>query len=412
MSKRLIQTSLGWALVLTTGCQFGANKPEDELRKGAAVKAPTTQYAPAQVAATPRPTREEEENAAAAAAALAARVQTVTQNLEPLVAKRNHPSPSGVQWGDSYSLHLSDVPPAKGNGGGGGERGMQNGSPSGVEQGNAAAPAAQAAYVVSPRPVTQVPGPTVAPAAATAEGWAEKIAQRARDYPHDTAAQLDYQLLLFLKDEQVPQLDALTALSKEDQEIMAATIDALANYRMVLRADDNAMAARKVRPMMEMADRLRAEAELSISTVALCTKVDGFGRYEPIEPLRFAAGRENPAILYCELENFSSQQQPDEKRMWMTRLQEQATLYTEGGLPVWNDQGKGLSPGAGLSTAAENPREIVDLARNRRHDFCLAKRINLPSTLSVGRYVLKVSIIDQQAHRIAEATLGVQVVAQ
>ena len=36
----------------------------------------------------------------------------------------------------------------------------------------------------------------------------------------------------------------------------------------------------------------------------------------------------------------------------------------------------------------------------------------LPKTLSLGRYLLKVSITDVQANRIAETTLPIEVVAQ
>ena len=38
--------------------------------------------------------------------------------------------------------------------------------------------------------------------------------------------------------------------------------------------------------------------------------------------------------------------------------------------------------------------------------------VNFPSTLTVGRYMLKVTIVDRQANRVAEASLPIQVAAQ
>jgi len=142
-----------------------------------------------------------------------------------------------------------------------------------------------------------------------------------------------------------------------------------------------------------MADRLRAQADLTIPTLTLCRKVSGFGNYDPMDS-SFDAGTEHPAILYCEIQNFASTL--DDKKMWQTRLSQEAVLYTETGLKVWGD-----------STPA-----FTDYSRNRRHDFYLVKKITLPANLTIGRYLLKVSIVDQQANRVSEATLPVSIVAQ
>ena len=49
----------------------------------------------------------------------------------------------------------------------------------------------------------------------------------------------------------------------------------------------------------------------------------------------------------------------------------------------------------------------VDLSRNRRHDFYVYKKLTLPRTLGPGRYVLKVTIVDQQSQRVAENSMTV-----
>lgn len=221
-----------------------------------------------------------------------------------------------------------------------------------------------------------------------------KLAQQAKDNPKDIAAQLDYQLLQFVRGEAVPQLDNIASLSAEDREVLAAILDGLSNFRNAARADTNMLLSQKVRPILDMADRLRSQSELAIPTLALCTEVKGYGSYDPIEPARFVAGQEVRAVIYCEVANFTSRN--NERKLWETRLTQQAVLYTESGLSVWQDKSK----------------TITDLSRNRRHDFFIAKLVRLPANLTIGRYLLKVSVVDEQASRVAEAMVPMQIVAQ
>lgn len=220
------------------------------------------------------------------------------------------------------------------------------------------------------------------------------INKNLKDYPRDIWAHLDYQLLQFLKDKPTPQLDVLSRLPTEDRELVTAFMDAVTNLRNGLRADGNMLVSRKIRPLLDLADRLRAQADLLIPALSICTKVDGFGVYEPIEPASFTAMKEHPVIVYCEVQNFASQL--NARKLWETKLSQEVVLYTESGLPVWQDK-------------TEN---IPDLARNRRHDFFVVKKTKFPPNIAIGRYLLKVTIVDQQASRVAEATIPVQFVAQ
>ena len=222
-----------------------------------------------------------------------------------------------------------------------------------------------------------------------------KLARQIQNSPRDLWAHLDFQLLHFLRDENAPQLDQLTSLPLEDRELVAAVLDGLTLFRNGLRADGNMLLSRKVKPLLDLADRLRSQADLNIPTLALCTKIDVFGVYEPIDPVRFVAGKEHQAIIYCEVENFASTPMSD-KKMWETKLSQEAVLYTESGMQVWMDK-------AGA---------VVDHSRNRRRDFFIYKKIKLPASLTIGRYLLKVTVEDQQAKRVAEQTMQVEIVAQ
>jgi hypothetical protein len=232
-------------------------------------------------------------------------------------------------------------------------------------------------------------------AATGMDAVATRIMARAKDYATDLAAQTDAQVLKFVRDEPVPDLSTMAGLAPEDRELLGALMDSLSNFRNQLRADNNMLFSKKIRPLVELSDRLRGQAELSVPTVALCTKVTAFGSYEPIEPARFVAGKQQQAVVYCEVENFLSQ--PSDQNQYETKLTQDVVLYTEAsGLPVWSDR---------KST-------YDDKSRRRRHDFFMAKIITLPSNLSIGRYLLKVTVEDQQARHIAENTLPIEIVAQ
>ena len=233
----------------------------------------------------------------------------------------------------------------------------------------------------------------VTPTGAAADPLAGRVAQRLRENPGDLPAHLDHQLLRFLAEEQAPDLAALSTLPAEDRELLTALIDGLTNFRTGLRADHNVLHSKKVRPLLDMAARLRSQAELWIPTIALCGRVKGYGVYEPMNA-QFLAGTSHEVLVYCEVANFASQQ--NEQGVWEVKLSQEAILYKDDGQRVW-----------------QNRKETtVDRARNRRQDFCVAQRVNLPPNLPVDRYILKVTVTDEQVKRLAEATIPIELVAQ
>ncbi|HSU66236.1 MAG TPA: hypothetical protein VLJ39_05175 [Tepidisphaeraceae bacterium] len=326
------------------------------------------------------------------AQALAQRAQSYAN----LIAPKNAASPNGApdarpSWPDPEALHLTPQPdpvlsaPAAQSAGSGETRVAKNG------QANASVAVPVSQHLITPEP----PRPAPAAHAVDGDSLARKFAARAKDYPADLSAQVDYQVLKFLTDEPVPDISSLAGLAPEDRELLSATMDSLTNFRNQLRQDNNMLFSKKIRPLVELGDRLRSQAELSVPTVALCTGVKAFGVYEPIDPARFIAGKDNRVVVYCEVENFLSQ--PGEKGLYETRLAQDIVLYTEAsGLPVWT----------------EKRSSYVDQSRRRRRDFFMGKIITLPANLSIGRYLLKVTVEDQQARHIAENTVPVEIVAQ
>lgn len=222
----------------------------------------------------------------------------------------------------------------------------------------------------------------------------EQFLSRVNEQPKNLAAQLELQLARMLRNEPVPAMADLSTLAGEDRELLAAVSDALANFRNLVRNDPNPLGSEKARPFIEMADRIRARSDLSVQSVNLCTSVKAFGNYDPIEPMQFIAGNPTWSVFYCEVDGFLSQM--NEMKFWESKLSLELRLYNEAGMQLWR--------------AA--PETVVDSTRKRRRDFFIAKRIQLPSKLTPGAYMLKATIRDLQANRVAESTLQVSIVGK
>ncbi len=342
-----------------------------------------------------------------AAAALAAHANQYASEVSPLLNQEAaaKPAPSVVKWAEpGNDAKISTVPVVPIS--------KANTAISATQPSASALPeaTARAAVLASSKTNEEMSVPIILPesadhlaesgpvAAATAssDDYEKKLAQQVRDYPRDLGNQLNYQLLRFARDEPTPDLESIATMPAEDREIVSALLDGLNNFRNNARADGNQLLSHKIQPLLEISDRLRSEAELTIPTIALCTNVESFGVYKPLASLRLPAGQENEVIVYCEVSNFTSVQNSD--KIWETRLKQECSLYSDSGLMVWPSK--------------SNAQLFLDQARNRRHDFFVPRKVKLPSTLSIGRYLLKVTLMDQQSNRIAEATTPFEIVAE
>jgi len=232
-----------------------------------------------------------------------------------------------------------------------------------------------------------------APVSGPTDEYEQKLQNLVHDYPRDLGNQFDYQLLRLVRDEPTPDLANVSQLSSEDRDLLLALMDGLSNFRDAVRNDGNVMLNRKIRPLLEMTDRLRSQAQLSIPTVAFCSQVLSYGVYSPMPSSRFPAGRNNDLIVYCEVANFTSIQGND--AIWRTRLRQEMVLYTNTGLAVW--------------PAKSNADVFLDQSRNRRHDFFISRLVRLPSSLAPGKYVLKITLLDEQSNRIVEASAPLEI---
>ncbi len=404
MSRRTLAVGTAVSLIVVAGCgappqpqaQVSPQQPAPVPPPVVTVERPPEPQgdveSPAKTPPEPdRVARQAEEHARAIEALLAARAQDDPANAGTRIiqpAPRETPSPEPRIEPAVIEPPAPIKPPAS-------PKSVESVEPAAGTAGDANTPisvnsAAQPSAVARAEAVKSPPAAIVP---GGAESLEQQLARRAREYPRDLPSQLDYQLLLFARDEQVPRAADIANLPTEDREVLTALVDGLTNFRNGIRADTNMLMNRKIRPLIEMSDRLRSRADLSIPNAVLCREVRAWGNYAPLESNRFEGGVPHTVIVYAEVENFASTL--NEKNLWETRLECQLALYNEAGWPVWEDK-----------------FPAIDVCRNRRRDFFLPRKVTIPAGLNLGRYVLKVSVTDQQASRIAESSIPIVIYAK
>ena len=103
-----------------------------------------------------------------------------------------------------------------------------------------------------------------------------------------------------------------------------------------LTAADPAALARSLRDRADQLAGTTASDSLALGTVALCQRVDGYGRYSPLPSCTFIAGRASAMIIYTEIENFSQARLADlpggkavrtPGDQWQVEVGQTVTLY-------------------------------------------------------------------------------------
>jgi len=144
--------------------------------------------------------------------------------------------------------------------------------------------------------------------------------------------------------------------------------------------------------------RMATHQSLSIESLELCTRVDGYGVFTPIPSPRLLAGRAHRAIVYLELDNFahSAASGPGGSAGYKVALEQSLELFHDAdGVLAWR-------------TPAET---VADFSRNRRKEFYTVQIIELPATLSVGAYRLKAVVEDEATGAVAERIIPIEIVA-
>lgn len=144
---------------------------------------------------------------------------------------------------------------------------------------------------------------------------------------------------------------------------------------------------------------------LRIGALALCSKVEGFGKLVRMETARIT-GRPVALLVYTQVDGFAyrttggAATAPDDgKTQWVVDLGQSVVVYRLGA--------DGKEPDEQVLYVPELP--CRDVAVGKRRDHFLVQRIELSPWLVAGKYAVKVTVRDkatgQVDERITEVTL-------
>ncbi|MDP1662744.1 MAG: hypothetical protein Q8L55_12595 [Phycisphaerales bacterium] len=147
------------------------------------------------------------------------------------------------------------------------------------------------------------------------------------------------------------------------------------------------------------AEALKHQA-FRIRVIALCSKVDGFGRFTRLETAKIT-GRPVPLLVYTQVDGFAyrtlsgdetAPTTDDGKTQWVVDLGQTVSVYR------LSEEGKGTDEQ--VLYVPEQP--CRDVAVGKRRDHFLVQRIDLSPWLVAGKYAVKVTLRDKATGLIDE----------
>lgn len=275
-------------------------------------------------------------------------------------------------------------------------------------------PAVLAAALAAAQQVQQAPAPQRTAAQERIPQLAADLATLIRQRAESSQAPLaDYLVLASLESAQPGLLGEGTNLnSKVTAKLSSPELQLLSAFRSFIAAMAPAgTAADPVSTASRMADAfppVAAVLPLRIANAQLCTRVAGYGAYAPFASNVFQAGRPQAAIVYVEVDRFAHRPAKSSDpgvsdvptfntpELWAVELSQELNLHHDAdGSLQWR----------------QAPQVVIEASRRQRRDFYLIQQIELPPTLTVGNYTLKITIRDRVNDAVAEAVVPIQVVA-
>ncbi len=204
-----------------------------------------------------------------------------------------------------------------------------------------------------------------------------------------SVSRLRLRMLYLIASRRSEALQAIPGLEPDQQRFWTQFFWSLANY-----FDEDAIPDREERAtqtLAQLTDAVRLlgpQARLELHAVNFCHRIDGFGDFAPYDEDQFQAGQ--PVLIYAEVRNFASQSTSTGE--YRTLLQSTVDVLEEDldGPMVYHH---------------ELP-QTEDHCRTRRQDYFHSYRIQLPTTLSRGPHVLRLTMRDELTGKTASAALN------
>lgn len=204
--------------------------------------------------------------------------------------------------------------------------------------------------------------------------------------------QVHLRLLYLMSGQQERALQAIPGIDPADQEFWQQTFWGLTNYFDAKSIPSSAdRAAQTITQLTNAVLRLQEKANLELRNVSFCHKISSFGNYEKFARDEFSPGQE--VLVYAEVANTHSEPIQDGK--YRTSLKSTIEIYKHG------SQGE-------LVEKIDLP-ETIDICRTHRRDYFHSYQFTIPTKLSLGPHVLKLSVEDQLSRRVGTCTLNFMV---
>jgi hypothetical protein len=109
--------------------------------------------------------------------------------------------------------------------------------------------------------------------------------------------------------------------------------------------------------------------------------------------------------LYSELDGFNTRPARESDRLQTSvPMQDQVSVDLAQEISLYHDAD-------GLLAWYRPAQGVVETSRSKRRDFYLIQIIDLPSTLSIGRFNLKITVTDRTTGTQAQTILPIEIVA-
>lgn len=186
------------------------------------------------------------------------------------------------------------------------------------------------------------------------------------------------------------QADALSPVEQTQFEAARSLIEAMRT------SEENPDAAADAAE--QIARDLAEQMPLRLDRAVLCSRVEGFGQYTQFEGNKFLSGQVRRVILYVELSRFGHTVIPgtDGDPRYTVDLTQRVEIY---------HQPDGV---LAMATPTLSDRRV---SRNRFHDYYVVTAIDLPATLTVGQYDIRVTMRDRSDDSMAEVVVPLTIVA-
>ncbi len=200
--------------------------------------------------------------------------------------------------------------------------------------------------------------------------------------------QVALRMLYLVNDQKQLAMQPIPGLQPADQEFWTSIFWGLSNYLNEEGINPSQRSTMTIEQLRSATHYLQISAKLQLRNVSFCSRINGFGNFEPIDATQLTPGE--PVLIYCDVRNFQSES--SDQNDFITKLRSSVEIY-QGDL---NGQ---------LVDRSSFPA-TEDRCQSIRTDYYNSYRIDLPAHLSSGQHVLKLTIYDEFSGKSATETIS------